>query len=51
MTPKFSRIIIGVVVVAVLLLLMFTNLFITIGAGEGGVLFRPFGDGKILPIC
>ena len=45
MAPKFSRIIIGVVVVAVLLLLMFTNLFITIGAGEGGVHFRPFGDG------
>lgn len=42
---SFIRIGIIALLIIILLLFTFTNLFITIGAGERGVLFRPFGGG------
>ncbi|MXV38485.1 prohibitin family protein [Flavobacteriaceae bacterium Ap0902] len=40
--PKF---VIGAVVALVLIIILLLNSFVTIGAGEGGVLFRPFSGG------
>lgn len=45
MNSKYSKLVVAGFIIVFLVIMLFSKLFVTIGAGEGGVLFKPFSGG------